>query len=179
MMRKYFVGQHGITLIELVIGMALILCLLSGIVGLFSGSLKVWVFGKQQSHINQTARIAIDYIVKEIRYAQQIDLKNISSLVVTKANGEIKTLQLGEGLHSKTLYVIIDKTKSIPPGGISSSPITENLVTNLQFVQHENSKTVLVTLEVTNENTGERKLIQTACYPLNLWSPIIGKEMLP
>jgi len=168
MKRKYFIAQHGLTLIELVIGMALILCLLSGIVGLFSGSLKVWVFGKQQSHINQTARIAMDSIVREIRYAQQITLKNTSSLVVTKVNREIRTLQLGEGLHSKTLYVIIDKTKSIPPGGISSSPITENLVTNLQFVQRGNSKAVLVNLEVTNESTGARKLLRTACYPLNL-----------
>jgi len=168
MKRKYFVAQHGLTLIELVIGMALILCLLSGIVGLFSGSLKVWVFGKQQNHLNQTARIAMDSIVKEIRYAQQITLRNTSSLVVTKVNGEIRTLQLGEGLHSKTLYVIIDKTKTIPPGGISSSPITENLVTNLQFLQHGNSKAVLVTLEVTNESTGERRLLRTACYPLNL-----------
>jgi len=168
MKRKYFVAQHGLTLIELVIGMALILCLLSGIVGLFSGSLKVWVFGKQQNHLNQTARIAMDSIVKEIRYAQQITLRNTSSLVVTKVNGEIRTLQLGEGLHSKTLYVIIDKTKTIPPGGISSSPITENLVTNLQFLQRGNSKAVLVTLEVTNESTGERRLLRTACYPLNL-----------
>jgi prepilin-type N-terminal cleavage/methylation domain-containing protein len=168
MKRKYFVAQHGLTLIELVIGMALILCLLSGIVGLFSGSLKVWLFGKQQSHLNQTARIAMDSIVKEIRYAQQITLKNTSSLVVRKVNGEIRTLQLGEGLHSKTLYVIIDKTKAIPPGGISSSPITENLVTNLQFVQRGNSKAVLVTLEVINESTGERRLLRTACYPLNL-----------
>ncbi len=168
MKRKYFVAQHGLTLIELVIGMVLILCLLSGIVGLFSGSLKVWVFGKQQSHINQTARIAMDSIVKEIRYAQQITLKNTSSLVVAKVNGDIRMLQLGEGLHSKTLYVIIDKTKSIPPGGISSNPITENLVTNLQFAQHGKGKAVLVTLEVTNESTGERKLLQTACYPLNL-----------
>lgn len=168
MKRKCFLDQHGLTLIELVIGITLILCLLSSTVNLFSGSLKVWTFGKQQSQLNQTARIAMDSIVKDIRYAQQITLKNTSSLVVTKVNGETRTFQLGEGLHSKTLYVLIDKTKAIPPGGISSSPITENLVTDLQFVQRENSKAVLVTLEVTNTSTGGRTLLWTACYPFNL-----------
>jgi hypothetical protein len=130
------------------------LILLTSIVTLFSGSLKIWLFAKNQTNIQQTARIAMDTIVREIQYAHQITFKNISSLVVTKINGEKNTLQLGGGLHSKTLYIIIDKTKVIPAGGISSNPITENLVTDLQFTpypQSENAKAVLIILEVTDE----------------------------
>lgn len=168
---KYFTTQHGLTLIELIIGMSLMLILLTGILNLFSGSIKVWMFGKNQTHIQQTARIAMDIIVHEVRYAHQITFASTSSLVVTKDNGQRNTLQLGSGLHAKTLYLIIDKTKVIPAGGFSSNPITENLVTNLQFTsypQDEIVKAVLITIEVTDESTGQKVLIHTACYPLNI-----------
>jgi prepilin-type N-terminal cleavage/methylation domain-containing protein len=171
MKQKYFTTQHGLTLIELIIGMSLMLILLTGIIDLFSGSIKVWISGRNQTYIQQTARIAMDTIVREVRYAHQITLKNTSSLIVTKENGQSNTLQLGGGLNSKTLYIIIDKTKAMPAGGISSNPITENVVTNLQFTpypQNETFKAVLITLEVTDESTGERKLLHTACYPLNI-----------
>jgi prepilin-type N-terminal cleavage/methylation domain-containing protein len=171
MKQKYFTTQHGLTLIELIIGMSLMLTLLTGIIDLFSGSIKVWISGKNQTYIQQTARIAMDTIVREVRYAHQITFKSTSSLVVTKENGQRNTLQLGGGLNSRTLYIIIDKTKVIPAGGISSNPITENVVTDLQFTpypQNENFKAVLITLEVTDESTGRKKLIHTACYPLNI-----------
>lgn len=170
MNKKYFTTQHGLTLIELVIGIALMLLLLHSTVDLFSGSIKVWMFGKNQSHIQQTARIAMDTIVREIRYAHQITFKSTSSLLITKKNGENKTLQLGGGLHSKTLYLITDKTKVVPPGGISTNPITENLITDLQFTPYSQSgsnKAVLITLEVTDDSTGGKKVLHTACYPLN------------
>jgi len=171
MKQKYFTTQHGLTLIELIIGMSLMLILLTGIMDLLSGSIKVWISGKNQTHIQQTARIAMDTIVREIRYAHQITFKNASSIVVKKENGQSNTLQLGGGLHSKTLYIIIDKTKAIPAGGISSNPVTENLLTNLQFTSYPHNeifRAVLITLEVTDESTGEKKLIHTACYPLNI-----------
>ncbi|MDF2634693.1 MAG: hypothetical protein K0R78_1567 [Pelosinus sp.] len=176
MKKKYFATQHGLTLIELIIGIALMLLVLHSTVDLFSGSIKVWIFGKNQSHIHQTARIAVDAIVREIRYAHQITFKNTSSLLITTKNGDYKTLQLGGGLHSKTLYLITDKTNAIPPGGISTNPITENLVTNLQFTLHsqnESNKAVLITVEVSDEGTGEKKVLHTACYPLNHQSSFI------
>lgn len=168
---KYFTTQHGLTLIELIIGISLMLMLLTGILNLFSGSLKVWMFGKNQTHVQQTARIAMDIMVREVRYAHQITFKSTSSLVVTKENGQCNTLQLGSGLHSKTLYLIIDNTKIVPAGGISSNPVTENLVTSLQFtpyLQDEVVKAVLITVEVTDESTAQKVLIHTACYPLNI-----------
>jgi type II secretory pathway pseudopilin PulG len=170
MKKKYFTTQHGLTLIELIIGITLMLLVLHCTVDLFSGSIKVWIYCKNQSHIQQTARIAMDTIVREIRYARQITFKNTSSLIITKKNGEIKTLQLGGGLHSRTLYLITDKTKAVPPGGISTNPITENLVTNLQFTpcsQSENNKAVLITVEITDESTRKKNVLHTACYPLN------------
>lgn len=171
MKQKYFTAQHGLTLIELIVSTSLMLILLIGIVDLFSGSIKIWILNKNQTQIQQAARIAMDTIVREIRYAHQITFKSPSSLVITKENGQNNTLQLGGGFNAKTLYIIIDKTKAIPAGGVSSNPITENLVTNLQFIpypQNEPFKAVLITLEVTDESTGGKKLLHTACYPLNL-----------
>jgi prepilin-type N-terminal cleavage/methylation domain-containing protein len=174
MRQRYFTTQHGLTLIELIIGMSLMLMLLTGILNLFSDSIKIWISSKNQTHIQQTARIAMDTIAREIRYAHEITFKNASSLVVLKEDGQINTLQLGGGLHSKTLYIIIDKSKAIPAGGISSNPVTENVIASLQFTpypQNETSKAVLIALEVIDESTGGKKLMHTACYPLNINNP--------
>ncbi len=174
MKQEHFTTQHGLTLIELVIGMSLILMLLTSILSLFSGSIKIWISSKNQTQIQQTARIALDTIVREVRFAHQITFKNMSSLVILKETGQSNTLQLGGGLHAKTLYIIIDKSKAIPAGGISSNPVTENVISNLQFTpypQNGTSKAVLITLEIIDESTGEKKLMHTACYPLNINNP--------
>ncbi|AIF51788.1 PilW family protein [Pelosinus sp. UFO1] len=170
MKKAYLTAQDGLTLVELLISITLMLTLLSGIADLFSESLRLWIFNRNQENIQQTARLAMDSIAREIRYAQQITFKNKSSLLITKPSGENNTFQLGGGTHSKTIYIIIDKTKTKPAGGISSNPITENFVTNLDFLAYpesENPKAVMITLETTDENTGEKKLLHTACYPLN------------
>lgn len=170
MKQKYFTKQHGLTLIELVIGMSLTLMLLTGIMNLFTGSMKIWMLEKNQTYLQQVARIAIDTVVREVKFAQKVTFKNTSSLIVLKGNGEINTLQLGGGLHSKTLYIIIDKTKVLPAGGISSNPVTENIVTNLQFTPYPQSgvcRAVLITVEVTDESTGGKVQIDTACFLLN------------
>jgi len=170
MKKPYLTAQDGLTLVEVLISITLMLTLLTGISDLFSGSLRLWIFSRNQENIQQTARLAMDSMAREIRYAKQITFKNRSSLVIAKTSGENNTFQLGGGTHSKTIYIIIDKTKTIPPGGISRNPITENFVTSLEFFAYpesENPKAVMITLETTDENTGEKNLLQTACYPLN------------
>lgn len=170
MKKAYLTVQDGLTLIELLISITLMLILISGIADLFSESLRLWIFNRNQENIQQTARLAIDSMAREIRYAQQITFKNKSSLLITKPSGEKNTFQLGGGTHSKTIYIIIDKTKTTSAGGISSNPITENFVTNLEFLaypENENPKAVMINLETNDENTGEKKILHTACYPLN------------
>lgn len=169
-MKKYLTAQHGITLIELMIGMTLSIILLSGLLSVLSTNLTIWTAEKSRTSMQQIARIAVDKVMREIRYAQDISLNNTQSLRITKLSGEINTFQLGGGLHSNTLYMIIDKTRAIPAGGLSTNPITENVVTNLLFTlysQSNNRQAITMTLEVTDKNTGQQQTIHTAGFPWN------------
>jgi len=168
--------QRGVTLIEVVVGMVLMVILLSGMARLFSGSLLIWTAEKNRTSMEQTARIAVDDIVREIRYAQRISLNSSQSLTIEKVNGEINTFQLGGGLHASTLYMIIDKRGASPVGGVSASPITENIVTTLSFTPYPDSTTIqaiIITLEVTDQRTGKIQRIHTAGYPWNVQKPLL------
>lgn len=175
-MKRYLIVQQGFTLLELVIGITLTLLLLSGLASLFSTSVIIWNTEKSRIDLQQTARIAVDAVMREIRYAQDIRMNHSQSLTITKPNGEMNTFQLGGGLYENTLYIIIDKTKAIPAGGISANPLTENVVTNLVFTpypQKSDVQAVGITLEVTNNNTGQKQTIQTAGCPWNKPKPLL------
>jgi|GEM_PF-2326746 len=169
-MRKCITSERGFTLLELMIYMIITVLLLSGMLSLFVASLHSYSVEKSRTSMQQTARMTVDKIMSEIRYAQELSLNSAHSLRVTKLSGEVNTFQLGGGLHEKTLYIIIDKTSVIPAGGISANPITENVVTNLLFAPYpemSNIQAVGITLEVTDQNTGETQIIHTAGYPWN------------
>lgn len=169
-MKKYLTAQQGFTLMELMIGMMLTLILMAGMLSILSINVTTWTLEKNRTSMQQTVRIAVDMIVREIRYAQDISLNSTQSLKITKVNGETNTFQLGGGLHGSTLYMIIDKTKAIPVGGISTNPITENVVTTLLFTPYpseNNVQAIAITLESTDKSTGAKQTIQTAGYPWN------------
>ena len=169
-MKKYLISKQGFTLLELLIGITLSIILLSGMLRFFSTSINLWNIEKNRTSMQQTARLAVDRIMKDIRYAQGIQLNHPSSLKITKMNGETNTFQLGGALHENTLYMIIDKTGATPIGGISTNPLTENVVTNLLFMPYPHSaniQAITILLEVADQNTGEKQRIETAGYPWN------------
>ena len=169
-MRKYLVAEDGVTLLELMIGMTITVILLSGMLSLLGASVTIWTMEKSRTSMQQTARMAVDKVVREIRYGKELHLNNPQSLSITKLSGEIITLHLGGGLHEHTLYMITDKTRAIPAGGIGTNPITENVVTHLLYTPYPHSddiQAITITLEVTDTSTGQKQTIQTAGYPWN------------
>lgn len=169
-MRKSGGDQGGFTLIELLVGSILMVILLAGMVTLFAASLRIWTVEKNSTNLEQTARIAVDKIMGEVRYGKTLLLNNAHSLQVIKPSGEINTFQLGREPYDKTLYVIIDKEHAISTGGTSRNPITENVVTSLVFTSYPSlatCKAVIITLEVTDPFTGRQYRIHTAGYPWN------------
>lgn len=73
-MRTIAYNQNGFTLVELVIAMALTVILLSAVVSLLATSLKAWQTDSRKVEIQQTARIGLDAISRELKYAQSITL---------------------------------------------------------------------------------------------------------
>jgi len=166
-MKKYLKKQQGLTLIELVIAMTITLILLSGLSSVLSVSLTTWRLEKSRMAMVQTARMAVDRVMREVCYAQQLTVSNPRSLTITKIDGEINTFELGGGLHGNTLYMIIDKTAS--GGGIATSPLTENNVTELHFTPFSQygTQAIIMTLIVKDKNTGVEQELHTAGYPWN------------
>lgn len=169
-MKKLLRSQNGFTLVEVVVSMILMMIVFACLASLFAQSVLIWTIEKNEISIEQTARIAVDTMVREIRYAQDMSLTNTGSLTITKPSGETKTFQLGGGLHANTLYMIINKQGAIPAGGTATNPITENIVTTLLFTPYPeltNVQAMLITLEVIDQKNNQRYTIHTAGYPWN------------
>ncbi|HEY3423197.1 MAG TPA: prepilin-type N-terminal cleavage/methylation domain-containing protein, partial [Negativicutes bacterium] len=67
-------NQRGFTLIELMISLALTVMLLYGVSGILASSLQLWKFNGGKMEIQQTARYAVDCIVRDLQYAWKIDI---------------------------------------------------------------------------------------------------------
>lgn len=169
-MKKKINTEQGITLLELLIGMTLVVILLSGMLSLLCTQLKNWTVEKNRTSMQQVVRIAVDTIMREVRYGKELSVPRTQSLRITKPNGEINTFELGEGLHAKTLYMTIDKRNAIPSGGMGTNPITENVVTSLVFTPYSSSSSrqaIGITIEVTEQSTGQKQMLHTVGYPWN------------
>lgn len=81
-MIKSIRSERGTTLIELIVAMLLTVTVLAAISGILSSSLQAWIAGRSRTELQQTARIAIDMMVREMRYAQTLKLNSNLSLTV-------------------------------------------------------------------------------------------------
>lgn len=79
-MKRIHFNQQGFTLAELIIGMSLTVLLLSGIGTLISVNIQSWLNGSSRTEVQQTARYAMDMMVRELRYAKTFTLENDHSL---------------------------------------------------------------------------------------------------
>ena len=175
-MRKTIKNQRGISLLEVVVSMLLMTIILTSMIHLFSHSLFVWTTQKKLITMEEIARIAVDTMVREVRYSREIKLNHRGSLQITKLNGEVNTFQLGSELHANTLYILIDKQNAIPVGGISTNPLTENLVTTLLFTPYPEDgdmQAVLITLEVMDQQSKKKYILHTAGYPWNSFKTLL------
>lgn len=85
-MLRYLVRQSGITLVELIIGMALTVLLITAVVSLLSTSLQAWQTGSRKTEVQQTARFALDSVARELRYATGVVIDENKHGVTFKKN---------------------------------------------------------------------------------------------
>ena len=72
--------QDGVSLLEVVIALMLIVLLLPAIFGLLTASLSAWKVGTSRAEVQQTARFAIDSMVRNLRYGDEYTLENDKSI---------------------------------------------------------------------------------------------------
>lgn len=73
-------GQKGVTLLELVVGLMVMVLLLAGTYRLLDAALSAWRAGSSRSEVQQTARFALDSMVRNLRYGDQYILENDKSI---------------------------------------------------------------------------------------------------
>ena len=135
-MKPLLRNQSGFTLIELILGLALTSILLAALLNLFFVSLSAWLSGRDKMEAQQTARIAMDAMTREIR-------SDALSIAVPAGNGPSEILAIivaNKDVPGKLDTIVFQRTANTLyrklnrwDGVQQSFPITEATVTELTF----------------------------------------------
>lgn len=84
--------KNGFTLIELIISIAILTVVLLGIYSLFGFGNRVYIGGTSQYDIQSSARLVEDYILKQVAYATEVEVMDITTMNANiSASGGIET----------------------------------------------------------------------------------------
>lgn len=174
-MRTIAYNQNGFTLVELVIAMALTVILLSAVVSLLATSLKAWQTDSRKVEIQQTARIGLDAISRELKYAQSITLdadKHGVTVEKKKTTGDTQSIHI----YSDAAGVL--RRENVTDGG-GAQPLTggNNVKITATFAMDSyngktDKRTVSVTLDAidtfTDKLPRQKTTILTKIVSLNV-----------
>ncbi len=88
-----FTNNKGITLIELLVTLAIMGFIITSLYSFYLTGLRGWQRGTDQMEAQQSARIAMDKIIRELRYAEEIILDEDKKTVRFKVKDNIRTLR--------------------------------------------------------------------------------------
>lgn len=133
-------NERGLTLAELVVGMAVMALVMAAVFGLLSSSIGAQTYGMKQEASFTEARRAMATISDELRYATVTAPAagaTASQISYTTRSGENRTISLGAGADAGT--VLIART-----GG--TERVGKGLIQTLTFARHTSE--ALVTIDV-------------------------------
>lgn len=137
--------SHGFTLIELLITLTIVGFILTTIYTFYLTGLNSWQRGSASMEAQQSARIAMNSIIAELRYAHLISLHGDNNEVRFKINPDVRTRRfrlVGEEL----VY------ESFPPGTFNYFHNKVALgITELEF-ELDNNNLLTVTLTAESES---------------------------
>lgn len=162
-MKKHIASPQGLTLVELLISLALAASLLTAMFGLLSSSLKTGMFDRSQIELQQTARIALDMMVRELRFSRTVSLPDSTSLAFTvpRSDGSYDTIhyfQDSDGILRRN-------------HGGGNQPVTGGngvkVAINLSWAD-TSQRIICLALTATDEVTGRSYTLQTKVLGLNI-----------
>lgn len=175
-MRRYLTDSAGFTYIELIVGMSLTIMLLGAVFGLLSVSLTSWQVGSSRIDAQQTARIGLDAIVREIRYeAVSIQIPNdtpsASLLFVNRSGQTVEFFRNGNVLSRRLIIGGIPQPSNPIAGSGKGAAILDDPI----FIPHDTTGTgmhqgkkfIEITIQVTGTN-GSPFTLSTTVIPVNL-----------
>jgi prepilin-type N-terminal cleavage/methylation domain-containing protein len=91
-MKPFFKNQYGFTLMELLVGMAIMVLIMGGIFNILSASVKSYTYAWEQGVNMQDTRTILMMLAKEIQNAKAITRRDVNSLSYTAFDGTAKTI---------------------------------------------------------------------------------------
>lgn len=113
-MKTVYNRQGGFTLIELLISIAIMGILLTAVFNLLDQSLRSWRASSNKTELQQTARHAVDSIVKDVQYAKGVIINNSDKqiTIITDQYGTDSTIiyTLNSGAENKLTREVSDSS---------------------------------------------------------------------
>lgn len=145
---KGLLKQDGFTLVELMVGITIMGILMAALFGLLIQSLKSWNANSHLTEVQQTARFAVDAIVKDAQYAKQIVITNENDITLIKLEGTtLHTLHYYLDTNDNILRCQTDKGVGQPVTG-GNYFIATNVQPSIFSSLAENSKGEVRTLGI-------------------------------
>jgi len=73
----------GMTLIELVVSLGILVMILAATFSFYSAGVKSWTMSERQMEVLQNARIALDWICRDLKVAEEYEILSRQSLSIT------------------------------------------------------------------------------------------------
>ena len=167
-MKLFRCGQQGFTLAELILGMSLTVLLLLGIGTLLSVNIQSWLNGSSRTEVQQTARYAMDMMVRELRYAKTFTGESNYSLRFVDAN--LPNNQYRYYLNT-TNYILYREPVSPagtaqPVTGVNVSGSTTVVINqdNTRLFEVLDNNTVVITLTATDLVRNQSYTLRSVVY---------------
>ena len=155
------INEKGFTLIELIVTLALLGFIISALFTIYVKGLTSWQKSTNQMEYQQTARIAVDKIVNELRYAYELEIGPEPETIYFKTmrNGHL-TLYRFRRAGSQLLYEIRDN--------YNQHYSTNVVALNISALSFTRSNQDLIFITLTAGSESEAVTLQSAIKPRNL-----------
>ncbi len=163
-MTRIATKQAGFTLIEAMIWLTVTGLILAALVPLFSASIVSWHKSSNQSEVQQTARLAIDSMVRDLKFSRDIVKKNDNELSFIDSQGRQSGYRLNTNIH--ILYNLLSNDNPQPVTGVNIQKSANVLIYGdygaSKALFDVQGQTVFIYLTAVDTFTGQKIVVQTA-----------------
>ncbi|MEG6584044.1 PilW family protein [Dendrosporobacter sp. 1207_IL3150] len=161
---KCLKGQKGTTLVELIAAIMLTAMLLSAIAGVLSTSMAAWRNGTSRTDVQQTARYAVDSIVRDVKFAKSINVLSFKQIEIVTDKYATPNQKITYKLDTAYSPYILRRSSQPVTGGSTNTTIhISNLeISVLALSKNLLPKTIGIKLVAEDLQTGQQITIETA-----------------
>ncbi|MGI5859533.1 MAG: PilW family protein, partial [Tepidanaerobacteraceae bacterium] len=145
---KVFKKNSGMTLIELMVSIGIMVMILAAIFGFYSAGIKSWLISENQMDVQQNARTAFDWICRDLKVAREYEILSQQSLSITPYKGD------------KTIYQKVGKQLIMEKNG-NQAPVAD-YIDDLRFEQMPGG---IVKIDLIVENNSYEVKLSTKIEP--------------